>query len=84
MGGEVHDVVSNTLWRLPGSTVHEHEALGSRDLGLMHARIDYSVLFDTTQQQVVRWIAVVCATISIITALLTTYWFVRMKKNYRH
>lgn len=84
MRGKVHDVVSDTWWRSPGSTVHGLEARNSRDLGVMHARIDYSVLLNTKQQQVVRWIAIVCATMSIITALLTTYWFVRMKKNYRH
>ena len=52
------------------------------------ARMDEGVqllpLFSAQQLRTIRWIATFSASISILFALVATYWFWRMKRKFRH
>ena len=56
--------------------------LGPR--GLSDVRIDYWTRLTGKQQYINHMLALISASISLLAALVSTYWFVMMKKDFRH
>lgn len=80
-GGAVLDATQRWRWHQPTG---DGALLPRYAFMLTHEQIDYSTMLVPRQQSIIRYIAVTAASISICSAFIASYWFLKMKKNFRH